>query len=135
MSVSYARTRVRRLHPALTGPTAHLVVGSLVVDGLVVDGLGRIAVVDGRPLRLTRREFDLLSYLVEHRRCVFTRRQLLRAVWEQPSSFGDARTVDVHIARLRTKLGSAHRACLVTVRGVGYKYDPGSATRPAPAGV
>ncbi|WP_052440843.1 winged helix-turn-helix domain-containing protein [Streptacidiphilus anmyonensis] len=92
--------------------------------GLSVDSGGRTAAVDGRALRLTRREFDLLARLVGHPRRVFTRGQLLDAVWGRQGDLGDVRTVDVHIARLRAKIGGAHRDRLVTVHGVGYKYEP-----------
>ncbi|WP_052442340.1 winged helix-turn-helix domain-containing protein [Streptacidiphilus neutrinimicus] len=99
--------------------TDHRVAGTR----LWVDQAGRTASVDGRALRLTRREFDLLAHLMGHPRRVFTRVQLLDAVWGH-HDVGDARTVDVHIARLRAKIGAEHRARLATVRGLGYKFDP-----------
>ena len=97
--------------------------------GLAVDPGRRTIAVDGRLLELTRREFDLMAHLVAHPRLVFTRGQLLATVWHQPD-VGDGRTIDVHVARLRTKLGALHRHMLATVRGVGYKYDPGAAVIP-----
>jgi DNA-binding response OmpR family regulator len=74
-------------------------------------------------VELTRREFDLLAHLMSHPRLVFTRGQLLAAVWQQPD-VGDGRTIDVHVARLRNKLGAPHRRSVATVRGIGYKFDP-----------
>ena len=91
--------------------------------GVVVDADRRAIHVDGRPVQLTRREFDLLAHLVAHPLLVFTRGQLLAAVWQQPA-VGDGRTIDVHVARLRNKLGAPHRKPLATVRGIGYKFDP-----------
>jgi hypothetical protein len=79
------------------------------------------AVLDGIELNLTRREFDLLRFLAEHPRRVFSRSQLLQAVWGYDFS-GGGRTVDVHIRRLRQKLGSRGPS-ISTVRGVGYRLD------------
>ncbi|MEY9878269.1 DNA-binding response OmpR family regulator [Streptacidiphilus sp. MAP12-33] len=58
-----------------------------------------------------------------HPRLVFTRRQPLDAAWPGPDA-GDGRTVDVHVARVRTKLGAPYRTALATVRGAGYRYSP-----------
>lgn len=71
---------------------------------------------------LTPKEFDLLYYFAEHPRQVFTREQLLERVWGY-QFYGDERTVDVHIKRLRAKLGSQARPFFHTVWGVGYKFD------------
>ncbi|MGK5639020.1 winged helix-turn-helix domain-containing protein [Streptomyces sp. URMC 126] len=90
---------------------------------VVLDYRRRSAVVDGREVRLTEREFDLLAHLVGRPHQAHTRRQLLASVWG-PTSVGGGRTVDVHIARLRGKLGPDHRATIVTVRHVGYAYVP-----------
>jgi DNA-binding response OmpR family regulator len=88
-----------------------------------VDADRRIAQVDGRPLDLTYLEFELLAHLVGHPHRVHTRDQLVMTVWGY-GHVGDGRTVDVHIARLRRKLGAEHRGSIVTVRRVGYKYAP-----------
>ncbi len=78
---------------------------------------------NGRPLtNLTPKEFDLLYYLVQHPRQVFSREQLLERVWGY-DFYGDERTVDVHIKRLRNKIGSKEQPYLHTVWGVGYKFD------------
>jgi DNA-binding response OmpR family regulator len=92
-------------------------------SGVAVDHGRRTVTVDGRPLSLTYLEFELLAHLVGHPLQVFTRRQLMTVVWGQ-TAYGDVRTVDVHIARLRRKLGPAHRDGIVTVRQVGYRFDP-----------
>lgn len=74
-------------------------------------------------LDFTPKEFELLSFLMEHEKQVFTREQLLEHVWGY-DFFGDDRTVDVHMKRLRTKLGETASECLQTVWGVGYKFVP-----------
>ncbi|ARQ72137.1 hypothetical protein CAG99_03460 [Streptomyces marincola] len=89
--------------------------------GIVVDQEERTVTVDGRPLRLTYLEFELLAHLVGHPQRVWTREQLVETIWGY-GPVGDQRTVDVHVARLRRKLGDAHRERIVTVRRVGYKY-------------
>ena len=79
----------------------------------------------GRPLDLTYKEFELLKYLAQHAGRVFTRAQLLQEVWGY-DFFGGTRTVDVHVRRLRAKLGPEYESLIGTVRNVGYK-----AVRPA----
>ncbi|MFJ8314161.1 MULTISPECIES: winged helix-turn-helix domain-containing protein [unclassified Streptomyces] len=95
--------------------------------GLVVDCGTRRVSVDGRQLELTCMEFELIAHFVAHPHRVYTRRQLMELVWQQRAT-GDMRTVDVHIARLRRKLGRGHRALIRTVRQVGYAFDPPPAT-------
>ncbi|MER5181447.1 winged helix-turn-helix domain-containing protein [Streptomyces sp. NPDC002896] len=96
-------------------------------DELVrIDTAQRTAEVDGRPLDLTYLEFELLAHLVAHPHRVHTRDQLVTTVWGY-GHVGDGRTVDVHIARLRRKLGAEHRQAIQTVRRVGYKYTPPTA--------
>ncbi|MEU9146838.1 winged helix-turn-helix domain-containing protein [Streptomyces sp. NPDC048349] len=93
-------------------------------DALVrIDPAQRTAEVDGRVLDLTYLEFELLAHLVKHPHRVHSRDQLVTTVWGY-GHVGDGRTVDVHIARLRRKLGAAHRGAIQTVRRVGYKYAP-----------
>ncbi len=93
-------------------------------DGPVaVDAERRTALVDGRVLDLTYLEFELLAHLVAHPHRVHTRDQLVTTVWGY-GHVGDGRTVDVHVARLRRKLGAEHRHTIQTVRRVGYKYTP-----------
>jgi DNA-binding response OmpR family regulator len=99
----------------------------VAVSGPVrIDSDRRIAMVDGRPLDLTYLEFELLAHLVAHPHRVHTRDQLVTTVWGY-GHVGDGRTVDVHIARLRRKLGPEYRTGIVTVRRVGYKYAPPTA--------
>jgi DNA-binding response OmpR family regulator len=81
----------------------------------------RLALLDGVPVHLTRLEYDLLLYLADNAGRVLTRGQLLRQVWGYPSG-GGGRTVDVHIRRLRAKLGG-RGPVICTVRGIGYRMD------------
>ncbi|MET7399490.1 winged helix-turn-helix domain-containing protein [Dactylosporangium sp. NPDC005572] len=87
----------------------------------------RLVLQDGAPVPLTRREYDLFLFLCEHPRRVFSRAQLLRQVWGY-DMVGTERTVDVHVRRLRVKLGDAARI-IATVRGVGYRLDDDAAVQ------
>ncbi len=93
------------------------------VGGLVVDELTYMARVDGVPMDLTYKEFELLFFLVKNAGRVFSREQLLQEVWGY-DYFGGARTVDVHVRRLRAKLGHEYEHVIATVRNVGYKVLP-----------
>jgi DNA-binding response OmpR family regulator len=88
--------------------------------GFEMDLDARDVTLDGTAVDLTRKEFDLLAHLATTPGRVFTRAQLLEAVWGYPDDI-DTRTVDVHVAQLRRKLGP--RCPVKTVRGVGYKAD------------
>ena len=74
-------------------------------------------------IELSRREFELLKYLAQHPGRVFTRAQLLQEVWGY-DYYGGTRTVDVHVRRLRAKLGTEHDGLVGTVRNVGYRFVP-----------
>jgi DNA-binding winged helix-turn-helix (wHTH) protein len=87
----------------------------------VIDDATYTARLKGRPLDLTYKEFELLKYLAQHAGRVFTRAQLLQEVWGY-DFFGGTRTVDVHVRRLRAKLGPEHEQLIGTVRNVGYKF-------------
>ena len=102
------------------------------------------AALGGRPLDLTYMEYELLKFFATHPGKVFTREQLLSRVWGY-EYYGGARTVDVHVRRLRAKLGEEHASLIQTVRSVGYRFgqprglvgaDPGvgSATATVAAG-
>ena len=96
--------------------------GVVEVGGLRIDPAGRDASLDGVPLELTRKEFDLLAYLARNTGAVVTKRELLGEVWRQPYGGAD-KTVDVHLSWLRRKLGetASNPRYLHTVRGVGVK--------------
>jgi DNA-binding response OmpR family regulator len=88
---------------------------------LSVDEATYSARLKGRVLDLTFKEFELLKYLAQHPGRVFTRAQLLQEVWGY-DYFGGTRTVDVHVRRLRAKLGPEHESLIGTVRNVGYRF-------------
>ena len=91
-------------------------------SGLSIDETSYTAKISGRTLDLTFKEFELLRYLNDNPNRVFTREQLLSEVWGY-DYFGGTRTVDVHVRRLRAKLGE-HESLIGTVRNVGYRLDP-----------
>jgi DNA-binding response OmpR family regulator len=99
--------------------------------GLVVNESTYSARMQGRSLDLTFKEFELLKFLAQHPGRVFTRAQLLQEVWGY-DYFGGTRTVDVHVRRLRAKLGAENEALIGTVRNVGYRFVPvkGAAASP-----
>lgn len=95
--------------------------GAITFEGLTVDFANYEVRVDGRPLELTFKEFELIKYLVTNRARVHTRESLLARVWGY-DYFGGTRTVDVHVRRVRAKLGSEYEDVIQTVRGVGYRF-------------
>ena len=88
---------------------------------LTIDDVTYTARLRGRAVDLTFKEFELLKYLAQHPGRVFTRAQLLQEVWGY-DYYGGTRTVDVHVRRLRAKLGAEHEQLIGTVRHVGYKF-------------
>lgn len=96
--------------------------GKLIsADGLVIDTESFEVTVDSRQLALTFKEFELLRFLAAHAGRVHTREALLNQVWGY-EYFGGLRTVDVHVRRIRAKLGAKHENLIQTVHGVGYKF-------------
>ena len=95
--------------------------GPIRAGDLVVDENSYSAKVRGRVLDLTDKEFELLKFLAQHPGRVFSRAQLLQEVWGY-DYFGGTRTVDVHVRRLRAKLGSDHESLIGTIRNVGYRF-------------
>jgi len=113
-----AAGRSRLAEAAASPETPEIRAGDVVVDEATYT-----ARVRGRPLDLTYKEFELLKFLAQHPGRVFTRAQLLQEVWGY-DYFGGTRTVDVHVRRLRAKLGPEHEALIGTVRNVGYRFVP-----------
>ena len=96
-------------------------------NGLRIDRVNRDVRIDGHPVRLTYREFELLCYLAALPRRPVTRAELIREVCSAdrpPGVSASYRTVDTHVRRLRAKLGD-HARVLTTIRGRGYRFDPG----------
>ncbi|MCX6451972.1 MAG: response regulator transcription factor [Actinobacteria bacterium] len=104
--------------------------GEIRTGEMVIDEGAYSAKIRGRALDLTFKEFELLKYLAQHPGRVFTRAQLLQEVWGY-DYFGGTRTVDVHIRRLRAKLGPEHEAIIGTVRNVGYRFVLGGTIQDA----
>ncbi|MBI2881239.1 MAG: response regulator transcription factor [Candidatus Tectomicrobia bacterium] len=122
------RLRVRNLlGPSLYGPLRQPSAGSSSAGrrkrraGLELDEERYEISLDGEPLSLTFREYELLKYLMTHPGRTFTREHLLTRVWGE-DYLGGTRTVDVHVRRLRMKVEAGGRACIRTVRSVGYKF-------------
>ena len=95
---------------------------TLITDGITIDASAREALVAGRPLELTPKEFDLLALFVGHPGRAFSREYLLERVWSSDYEVTD-RTIDTHVQRLRKKLGE-EAAAIRTVWGIGYKFQP-----------
>jgi DNA-binding response OmpR family regulator len=95
--------------------------GEIRTGELSIDEATYTAKIRGRVLDLTFKEFELIKFLAQHPGRVFTRAQLLQEVWGY-DYFGGTRTVDVHVRRLRAKLGPEHDAVIGTVRNVGYRF-------------
>jgi DNA-binding response OmpR family regulator len=109
------RAVLRRVAPAEEEPAA-------LRDGaLSVDPSARQVRIDGEEVQLTRKEFDLLVFLMRNRSRVMTRERLLERVWGYQDP-GQTRTVDVHVRKLRVKLGESLQGRIETVVGVGYRY-------------
>jgi DNA-binding response OmpR family regulator len=96
--------------------------GEIKSGDVIIDEKSYTAKIKGRALDLTYKEFELLKYLAQHPGRVFTRSQLLQEIWGY-DYFGGTRTVDVHIRRLRSKLGTEFEAIIGTVRNVGYRFN------------
>jgi len=111
----------RRYHNSLTDEAQEM--GIIQSEHFKINRNTREVFLDGAQItNLTPKEFDLLSYFVQHPKQVFSREQLLERVWGY-QFYGDERTVDVHIKRLRKKIETSSRTYFHTVWGVGYKFD------------
>ncbi|MFC0037076.1 MULTISPECIES: winged helix-turn-helix transcriptional regulator [Actinomadura] len=117
-----ARLRLAVGRAAAVGE-AEEVPGEIRSGELTIDEATYTARLRGRVLDLTFKEFELLKYLAQHPGRVFTRAQLLQEVWGY-DYFGGTRTVDVHVRRLRAKLGAEYESLIGTVRNVGYRFVP-----------
>ena len=102
--------------------------GLISAGGIVIDDQAYSVMLDGDALDLTYTEFELLKYLVQHPGRVFSREHLLADVWGY-DYYGGTRTVDVHVRRLRAKLGPEHESLIGTVRNVGYRFSADATRR------
>lgn len=113
---------VKRIEALLRRSSSVEAVDAKDKKGLVINKDAYVAYMDGKVLELTLKEFEILVYLSDNHSRVLTRDQILNAVWGYDFE-GDNRTVDSHVARLRTKLGSFGNTNLKTVYGMGYKFE------------
>ena len=92
-----------------------------VCGDVSIDDVAHVAYVDGKPLELTPKEYNLLLYFLDNKGVALSREKILNGVWNY-DYFGDLRTVDTHVKQLRSKLGESG-SIIVTVRGVGYRLE------------
>ena len=88
--------------------------------GIVIDKAAHLATVDGKPMELSFKEFELLTYFLENQGIALSREKILNSVWNY-DYFGDARTIDTHVKKLRSKMGDKGEY-IKTVWGMGYKF-------------
>ena len=96
----------------------------LEAGGIVIDRSAHMASVDGKPMDLSFKEFELLTYFMENQGIALSREKILNNVWNY-DYFGDARTIDTHVKKLRSKMGSKGEY-IKTIWGMGYKFDVGN---------
>lgn len=116
--ISRIKAIIRRSKPTMTPPSS----AELIIGNLFVSITNYIVKVNGQKIEMPPKEIELLYYLATNPMQVFTREQLLEKVWGEGYK-GDSRTVDVHIKRIREKLGASSNWRLNTVWGVGYKFE------------
>ena len=90
-------------------------------EGIVVDKAAHQVTVDGKPIELSYKEFELLTYFMENQGIALSREKILNSVWNY-DYFGDARTIDTHVKKLRSKMGEKGEY-IKTVWGMGYKFE------------
>ena len=121
-----ARLRLAASRAQEASPSADAAPEEIRTGDLHIDEATYTARLRARTLDLTFKEFELLKFLAQHPGRVFTRAVLLQEVWGY-DYFGGTRTVDVHVRRLRAKLGTEHESLIGTVRNVGYRFVPDGA--------
>lgn len=98
--------------------------GELSAGGIRIDKVAHQVFVDGQEIELSYKEFELMCYFIENKGVALSRERILNNVWNY-DYYGDARTIDTHVKKLRSKLGK-HGDYIITIRGMGYKFDPGN---------
>ena len=94
---------------------------TLTAGAITIDQSARIVTIDGKPVELSYKEFELLTYFIENAGIALSREKILNSVWNY-DYFGDARTIDTHVKKLRSKMGS-HGDYIKTIWGMGYKFE------------
>ena len=95
--------------------------GTKDYGGIIVDSEGRTVTVDGKQIEMSLREYELLKYLVDNQNIALSRDKILNNVWNY-DYYGDSRTIDSHIKKIRHKLGKKGKY-IQTIRGIGYKFE------------
>ncbi|MCI8379969.1 MAG: response regulator transcription factor [Lachnospiraceae bacterium] len=95
--------------------------GKKEIGGIVLDQSAHEVMIDGKPIELSFKEFELLAYFIENQGIALSRERILNNVWNY-DYFGDARTIDTHVKKLRSKMGEKG-AYIKTIWGMGYKFD------------
>lgn len=95
----------------------------LSAGGIRIDKVAHQVFVDDQEIELSFKEFELMCYFIENKGVALSRERILNNVWNY-DYYGDARTIDTHVKKLRSKLG-IHGDSIITIRGMGYKFDPG----------
>lgn len=97
--------------------------GAITIGGITIDKDAHQVWVDGVPIELSYKEFELLAYFMENPGIALSREKILNGVWNY-DYFGDARTIDTHVKKLRAKLGEKGTKYIQTIWGLGYKFEP-----------
>ncbi len=113
---------VARVNAVLRRSGAGAQEDTLEAGGIVVDKAAHQVTIDGKPVELSFKEFELLTYFVENQGIALSREKILNAVWNY-DYYGDARTIDTHVKKLRSKMGDKGEL-IRTIWGMGYKFDP-----------
>ena len=112
---------VRRRVEALLKRTRAEENGTKDYGGIIIDSKGRTVTVDGKQIEMSLREYELLKYLVDNKGIALSRDKILNNVWNY-DYYGDSRTIDSHIKKIRHKLGKKGKY-IQTIRGIGYKFE------------
>ena len=115
------RTLVARVNAILRRTAAHEENDRIELSGIVLDKSAHQVTIDGEPVELSFKEFELLTYFMENNKIALSREKILNHVWNY-DYFGDARTIDTHVKKLRSKLGSKGEL-IKTIWGMGYKLE------------
>ena len=94
---------------------------TITVNGITIDKMARTVAIDGNEIELSYKEFELLTYFIAHQGIALSREKILNNVWNY-DYYGDARTIDTHVKKLRSKMGEKGN-CIKTVWGMGYKFE------------
>ena len=115
------RTLAARVNAILRRTMGNAVEKNLSAGGIEMDKSAHIVTIDGQPVDLSFKEFELLQYFMENNGIALSRERILNSVWNY-DYYGDARTIDTHVKKLRSKMGEKGE-CIKTIWGMGYKFE------------